>query len=38
VGRKGVITLEESRGVDNDLYVVEGPPPRICFMGSDLFI
>uniref|UniRef100_A0A7S4FQM9 Uncharacterized protein n=1 Tax=Eutreptiella gymnastica TaxID=73025 RepID=A0A7S4FQM9_9EUGL len=24
VGRKGVITLEESRGVDNDLYVVEG--------------
>jgi len=24
VGRKGVITLEESRGVENDLYVVEG--------------
>lgn len=24
VGRKGVITMEESRGVDNDLYVVEG--------------
>lgn len=24
VGRKGVITLEESKGVDNDLYVVEG--------------
>eukprot|EP00240_Pyramimonas_obovata_P000512 CAMPEP_0118932850 /NCGR_PEP_ID=MMETSP1169-20130426/10653_1 /TAXON_ID=36882 /ORGANISM="Pyramimonas obovata, Strain CCMP722" /LENGTH=598 /DNA_ID=CAMNT_0006875553 /DNA_START=13 /DNA_END=1809 /DNA_ORIENTATION=+ len=24
VGRKGVITMEESRGVENDLYVVEG--------------
>jgi chaperonin GroEL len=24
VGRKGVISLEESRGVENDLYVVEG--------------
>jgi len=24
VGRKGVITMEESKGVDNDLYVVEG--------------
>eukprot|EP00668_Euglena_longa_P001868 GGOE01002189.1.p1 GENE.GGOE01002189.1~~GGOE01002189.1.p1 ORF type:complete len:704 (-),score=220.73 GGOE01002189.1:366-2330(-) len=24
VGRRGVITMEESRGVDNDMYVVEG--------------
>lgn len=26
VGRRGVISLEESRGVENDLYVVEGVP------------
>ena len=24
VGRKGVITMEESRGVEDNLYVVEG--------------